>query len=154
VRQGHCLWSEETQNLSSGVLKKSANYSYDENSDPCYFSEKVLVWGVFFIQFEASECKDHSLFFTTGHSSPFFLSVSLSIHFCTSYIHFLIKINTAILYIITKFWKCLLFCPNRVPILVAFYDMHGLQWDYSFPPSPHGEHKEFSWGKSPKNSHY
>jgi hypothetical protein len=26
-----------------------------------------------------------------------------------------------------------------VPILVAFYDMHGLQWDYSFPRSPHGE---------------
>jgi hypothetical protein len=24
-------------------------------------------------------------------------------------------------------------------ILVAFYDMHGLQWDYSFPRSPHGE---------------
>jgi len=23
-----------------------------------------------------------------------------------------------------------------VPILVAFYDMHGLQWDYSFPWSP------------------
>jgi hypothetical protein len=27
---------------------------------------------------------------------------------------------------------------HRVPILVAFYDMHGLQWDYSFPRSPHG----------------
>jgi len=27
----------------------------------------------------------------------------------------------------------------RVPISVAFYDMHGLQWDYSFPRSPHGE---------------
>jgi hypothetical protein len=24
-----------------------------------------------------------------------------------------------------------------VPILVAFYDMHGLQWDYSFPRLPH-----------------
>jgi hypothetical protein len=24
-------------------------------------------------------------------------------------------------------------------ILVAFYDMHGLQWDYSFPRSPHGK---------------
>jgi hypothetical protein len=24
-------------------------------------------------------------------------------------------------------------------ILIAFYDMHGLQWDYSFPRSPHGE---------------
>jgi hypothetical protein len=23
--------------------------------------------------------------------------------------------------------------PGGVPILVAFYDMHGLQWDYSFP---------------------
>jgi hypothetical protein len=23
--------------------------------------------------------------------------------------------------------------------LVAFYDLHGLQWDYSFPRSPHGE---------------
>jgi hypothetical protein len=29
--------------------------------------------------------------------------------------------------------------PGEVPILVAFYDMHGLQWDYSFPQSPHGE---------------
>jgi hypothetical protein len=28
---------------------------------------------------------------------------------------------------------------HRVPILVAFNDMHGLQWDYSFPRSPHGE---------------
>jgi hypothetical protein len=28
---------------------------------------------------------------------------------------------------------------HRVPILVAFYDMHGLQWDYSFPRSPHGD---------------
>jgi hypothetical protein len=27
---------------------------------------------------------------------------------------------------------------QRVPNLVAFYDMHGLQWDYSFPRSPHG----------------
>jgi hypothetical protein len=26
-----------------------------------------------------------------------------------------------------------------VPILVAFYDMHGLQWGYSFPQSPHEE---------------
>jgi hypothetical protein len=26
-----------------------------------------------------------------------------------------------------------------LPILVAFYDMHGLQWDYSFPRSPHGD---------------
>jgi hypothetical protein len=26
-----------------------------------------------------------------------------------------------------------------VPILVAFYDMHGLQWDYSFPRSPRRE---------------
>jgi hypothetical protein len=24
---------------------------------------------------------------------------------------------------------------------VAFYDMHGLQWDYSFPRSPHGDVK-------------
>jgi hypothetical protein len=29
--------------------------------------------------------------------------------------------------------------PGGVPILVASYDMHGLQWDYSFPWSPHGE---------------
>jgi len=28
---------------------------------------------------------------------------------------------------------------HRIPILVAFYDLHGLQWDYSFPQSPHGE---------------
>jgi hypothetical protein len=28
---------------------------------------------------------------------------------------------------------------HRVTILVAFYDIHGLQWDYSFPRSPHGE---------------
>jgi hypothetical protein len=26
-----------------------------------------------------------------------------------------------------------------VPILVAFYDLHGLQWGYSFPQSPHRE---------------
>jgi hypothetical protein len=26
-----------------------------------------------------------------------------------------------------------------VPNLVAFYDLHGHQWDYSFPLSPHGE---------------
>jgi len=32
-----------------------------------------------------------------------------------------------------------LYPRHRVPILVAFYDMHGLQWDYSFPPSPHGD---------------
>jgi hypothetical protein len=36
-----------------------------------------------------------------------------------------------------------------VPILVAFYDMHGLQWDYSFPQSPQGEPsdhpKNISW---------
>jgi hypothetical protein len=30
---------------------------------------------------------------------------------------------------------------HRVPILVAFYDMHGLQRDYSFPQSPHGDSK-------------
>jgi hypothetical protein len=29
--------------------------------------------------------------------------------------------------------------PRGVPILVAIYDMHGLQWDYSFPRSPHAE---------------
>jgi hypothetical protein len=28
---------------------------------------------------------------------------------------------------------------HRVPILVAFYDMHGLQWDKSYPWSPHGD---------------
>jgi len=28
---------------------------------------------------------------------------------------------------------------QRVPILVAFYDMHGLQLDYSSPRSPHGD---------------
>jgi hypothetical protein len=27
--------------------------------------------------------------------------------------------------------------PGGVPVLVAFYDMHGLQWDYSFLRSPH-----------------
>jgi hypothetical protein len=37
---------------------------------------------------------------------------------------------------------------NYLTILVAFYNMHGLQWDYSFPQSPHGdfvslEHYEF-----------
>jgi hypothetical protein len=31
--------------------------------------------------------------------------------------------------------------PGGIPILVAFYDMHGLQWDYSFPCSPHGDDK-------------
>jgi hypothetical protein len=30
--------------------------------------------------------------------------------------------------------------PGGVPILLAFYDMHGLQWYYSFPRSPHGEY--------------
>jgi hypothetical protein len=25
-----------------------------------------------------------------------------------------------------------------VPIIVAFYDMNGLQWDYSLIPPPHG----------------
>jgi hypothetical protein len=30
--------------------------------------------------------------------------------------------------------------PGGVSILVAFYDMHGLQWDYSFPRSPHGDY--------------
>jgi len=34
--------------------------------------------------------------------------------------------------------------PGGVPILVAFYDMHGLQWDYSFPRSPHGDINDFS----------
>jgi hypothetical protein len=29
--------------------------------------------------------------------------------------------------------------PGGISILVAFYDMHGLQWDYSFPRSPHGD---------------
>jgi hypothetical protein len=29
--------------------------------------------------------------------------------------------------------------PGGVPILVAFYDIHGLQWDYSFPRPPHGD---------------
>jgi hypothetical protein len=28
---------------------------------------------------------------------------------------------------------------HRVPILVAFYDLHGMQWDCSFPLSPHGD---------------
>jgi hypothetical protein len=36
---------------------------------------------------------------------------------------------------------------HRVPILVAFYDMHGLQWDYSFPRSPHGELSNVTKGK-------
>jgi hypothetical protein len=27
----------------------------------------------------------------------------------------------------------------QVPILIAFYDLYGLQWDYSFPRSPHGD---------------
>jgi hypothetical protein len=33
---------------------------------------------------------------------------------------------------------------HRVPILVAFYDMRALQWDYSFPRSPHGEITSFT----------
>ena len=28
---------------------------------------------------------------------------------------------------------------HRALILVAFYDLYGLQWDYSFPQPPHGE---------------
>ena len=36
--------------------------------------------------------------------------------------------------------KVVQLCPGRrVPILVAFYDLHGLQLDYSFPRSPYGE---------------
>jgi hypothetical protein len=39
--------------------------------------------------------------------------------------------------------RLLALCSNTqrggVPILVAFYDMHGLQWVHSFPLSPHGE---------------
>ena len=31
---------------------------------------------------------------------------------------------------------------HRVPLLGAFYDLHGLQWYHSFPRSPHGD--EFS----------
>jgi hypothetical protein len=34
--------------------------------------------------------------------------------------------------------------PGGVPILVAFYDFHGLQWDYSFPRSPHGRARRIS----------
>jgi hypothetical protein len=30
--------------------------------------------------------------------------------------------------------------PGGVPISVAFYDMHGLQWVYSFPRSPRREY--------------
>jgi hypothetical protein len=35
----------------------------------------------------------------------------------------------------------------RVPILVTFYDLYGLQWDYSFPRLPHGEVFFFSFCK-------
>jgi hypothetical protein len=31
---------------------------------------------------------------------------------------------------------------HRVPLLIALYDLHGLQWYYYFPRSPHGD--EFS----------
>jgi hypothetical protein len=34
---------------------------------------------------------------------------------------------------------------HRVPILVTFYDMYGLQWDYSFPQSPHGDGSNFTY---------
>ena len=30
------------------------------------------------------------------------------------------------------------FPGHQVPILVVFYDLHELQWDYSFHRSPHG----------------
>jgi hypothetical protein len=32
----------------------------------------------------------------------------------------------------------------QAPISVAFYDMHGLQWDYSFPRSPQGDSCRFT----------
>jgi hypothetical protein len=32
---------------------------------------------------------------------------------------------------------------QRVPILVAFYDLQGLQSDYSFPRSPNGDSRTF-----------
>jgi hypothetical protein len=34
-----------------------------------------------------------------------------------------------------------------IPILVAFYDMHGLQWAYFFPRSPHGDIRGISHTK-------
>jgi hypothetical protein len=44
--------------------------------------------------------------------------------------------------------RLLALCSNPqlegVPILVVFYDMHGLHWDYSFPRSPHGDSKRYS----------
>jgi hypothetical protein len=36
--------------------------------------------------------------------------------------------------------------PRGVPVLVAFYDMHGLQWDYSFfPVTTQGNHSSAWW---------
>ena len=32
-----------------------------------------------------------------------------------------------------------LYARQRVPILVTFYNLHGLQWDCSFPQSPYGD---------------
>jgi hypothetical protein len=34
-----------------------------------------------------------------------------------------------------------------VPILVAFDDMHGLQWEYYFPRSPHGDYMKHQASK-------
>ena len=36
-----------------------------------------------------------------------------------------------------------LYARQRVPILVTFYNLHGLQWDYSFPQSPHMDFHTF-----------
>jgi len=37
-------------------------------------------------------------------------------------------------------WPSYVHTPrHQVPILVTLYNLHELQWDYSFPWSPHGE---------------
>jgi hypothetical protein len=43
------------------------------------------------------------------------------------------------IFISPGYWVAQLYPRHRVPILIAFYDMHGLQWDYYFPRSPHGD---------------
>ena len=42
-------------------------------------------------------------------------------------------------YLLPRVRVAQLYPRHRVPILVAFYDLHGLQWNCSFSWSPHRE---------------
>ena len=45
------------------------------------------------------------------------------------------------------------YIPKYWPTLVAFYDLHGLHWNYSFPHSPHGVSHTLSSLKFSINCH-